>query len=108
MMTPKRLRRPAAPKDHSAPTSTHYSTWQPIDLSRARKAFADGATLFDLPGRYHSEGVVYVAGLKLTRGGSYLVSEHIRADLEAERVQNSILGGGPATSLKSALNVESR
>lgn len=84
-MTKKPLRRPTASNDPLAPTSTRYSTWKPIDLVRARKACADGASLFSLPGRYHSEGVVYVAGLKLPRGGSYLVSELIKADLEAER-----------------------
>jgi hypothetical protein len=84
MMTKKLLRRPAVAKDPRAPTSSHYSTWQPIDLVRARKACADGASLFSLPGRYHSEGVVYVAGLKLPRGASYLVSELLKADLEAE------------------------
>lgn len=84
MMTKKPPRRSAVAKDPLAPTSTHYSTWQPIDLARARKACANGASIFGLPGRYHSEGVVYVAGLKLPRGGSYLVSELIKADLEAE------------------------
>jgi hypothetical protein len=96
MMTEKSLLHPAPSKDPLAQTSTHYSTWPPIDLARARKACANGASLFSLPGRYHSDGVVYVAGLKLPRGGSYLVSELIKADLEAE----------PLTPRNHALTVE--
>jgi len=102
-----RSRAPASNASLLSSPGTHYSTWQPIDLDRARKACEQGAQLFNLPGRYHSEGVVYVAGVKLERGGNYLVSEAIRADLEAEQAQKAALrarffpGTAPAANQES-------